>query len=139
MRARLVGLFAIGTSLALGAVAARADEKPRAGKQEQLGKKEQLGQQAQEGQLSGTVVKAEKNTLYIEHMGAVIPLKIVEGTKFSGEGLESSRDLFEGQEVRASFTVQGETTNVASSIHHKGILPESAPMQTEPGAASEKW
>jgi hypothetical protein len=67
-------------------------------------------------QLSGTVVRADAGTLYLEHMGAIVPLKIDDKTEFSGEGVKSSRDLTEGQEVRASFTVKNETTNVADRI-----------------------
>jgi hypothetical protein len=66
-------------------------------------------------QLSGTVVKADDKNVYLEHMGAVIPLKVDENTRFTGEGVKSSRDLTEGQEVRASFTVKG-TDNVADRI-----------------------
>lgn len=67
-------------------------------------------------ELSGKVVKADSRTLYLEHMGAIVPLKLDDKTEFAGEGLKSSRDLAAGQEVRASFTVEKETTNVATRI-----------------------
>ena len=75
---------------------------------------------AGERELSGTVVKADSRTLYLEHMGAVFPLKLDDRTEFSGAGVSSSRDLKEGQEVRASFTVEKKTTNVARRISVAG-------------------
>jgi hypothetical protein len=78
-------------------------------------------------ELSGTVVKADGKTLYLEHMGAVVPLKIDEETQFSGEGVKGSRDLSEGQEVRASFTVEDETTNVAQRITVAGAAEPRGP------------
>jgi hypothetical protein len=67
-------------------------------------------------ELTGKVVRSDKKTLYVEHMGAVVPLKIDRKTKFEGDTLKSSRDLKEGQEIRASFTVENGTNNVATSI-----------------------
>jgi hypothetical protein len=45
-------------------------------------------------------------------MGAAVPFKITKGTQFTGFGAKSSADLIEGQQVLATFTVEG-TTNVA--------------------------
>jgi hypothetical protein len=73
-------------------------------------------------ELSGTVVKASKTTLYLEHMGAIVPMRIDERTRVSGEGAKSPQDLVEGQVVRASFTVKG-TDNVADRITVAGRAP----------------
>jgi hypothetical protein len=66
-------------------------------------------------ELSGKVVRASSRTVYLEHMGAIIPVSVDEKTRFSGEGVKSTRDLKEGQEVRTSFTVKG-TANLAREI-----------------------
>jgi hypothetical protein len=66
-------------------------------------------------ELSGTVVKASKTMLYLEHMGAIVPMRIDEHTTVTGGGAKTPRDLVEGQVVRASFTVKG-TDNVADRI-----------------------
>jgi hypothetical protein len=92
-------------------------------------------------QLSGTVVKADAGTLYLEHMGAIVPLKIDDETEFSGEGVKSSRDLTEGQEVRASFTVKNETTNVADRIavaSASGRAPAGTGSQGTPPGGTER-
>lgn len=60
-------------------------------------------------------------------MGAVVPLKSDEKTEFSGEGVKSGRDLTEGHEVRASFTVTNETTNVAKRITIPSASGQPAP------------
>ncbi len=66
-------------------------------------------------ELTGKVVKAERKLLYVEHMGAVVPLKIDNKTKFE-DTLKSSKDLKQGQEIRASFTVENGTTNLATTV-----------------------
>lgn len=66
-------------------------------------------------ELSGTVVRADSKTVYLEHMGAIVPLSVDGKTRFSGEGVKGTRDLKEGQEVRTSFTVKG-TANLAREI-----------------------
>jgi hypothetical protein len=81
---------------------------------------------AGERELGGTVVKADSKTLYLEHMGAVFPLKIDDETEFSGAGVSSSRDLKEGLEVRASFTVEQKTTNLARRISVAGASGRSS-------------
>lgn len=67
-------------------------------------------------QLTGHVVRADNGTLWLEHMGAIVPLKLDRQTRVQGIGVKSPRDLREGQEVRASFEVKNKTTNVARSI-----------------------
>jgi len=71
-------------------------------------------------ELTGKVVRADKNTVYVDHMGAVVPLKIEPNTKFESAGITKANDLKEGQEIRASFTVKEKTTNVATAIWLEG-------------------
>lgn len=96
-----------------------------------------LGGTAETRELSGKVVKADSKTLYLEHMGAVFPLRIDEKTEFSGQGLSSSRDLSEGQEVRASFTVE-KTTNVARRISLASASGRAPPAAGSQGARPEQ-
>jgi len=98
MKARWVGVLTVGASVLLGATAVRADERTASDRKE----------------LSGKVVKSDASTLYLEHMGAVVPIEIGQGTSFSG--VQGSDQLAEGQEVRASFTVKDDTKNVADSV-----------------------
>jgi hypothetical protein len=100
-KARWVGVLAVGASVVLGAGVARADERAGA-------------RTGGERELSGTVIKSEVNTLYIEHMGAVVPFTIGRDTRFSG--VQSPGELAKGQQVRASFTLNGDTQNVAEQI-----------------------
>ncbi len=73
------------------------------------------GQQLGANQLMGRVVKSEKKTLYIEHAGAVVPLKIDKNTQFLGTDLTKAQDFKEGDQIRASFEVQS-TENIAKSV-----------------------
>jgi hypothetical protein len=100
MRARWVRALTVGASVLLAAGAARAGEG--------------TGASEDSKELSGKVIKSEANTLYLEHMGAVVPVEIASETRFSG--VQSANQLAEGQDVRASFTVQAETRNVAETI-----------------------
>jgi hypothetical protein len=100
MKSRWVGVLTVGASVLLGAAAARAAEGAAA--------------PAEKRELSGKVIRTEANTLYLEHMGAVVPVEIGRDTRFSG--IPSAGQLAEGQEVRASFTVRDDTKNVAHSI-----------------------
>ena len=67
-------------------------------------------------ELTGRVVKADNNTVYIEHMGAVVALKVDHNTKFESPAIRHAKDLQPGQEIRASFAVKNQTDNVARSI-----------------------
>jgi hypothetical protein len=100
MKSRWVGVLTVGASVLLGAAAARAAEGAAA--------------PGEKRELSGKVIRTEANTLYLEHMGAVVPVVIGRDTRFSG--IPSAGQLAEGQEVRASFTVRDDTKNVAHSI-----------------------
>ncbi len=72
------------------------------------------GQQAEQ-ELTGKVVKAQSNKVFIEHMGAVVELKTSSKTQFEGD-VKKAKDLKEGDEIRASFTVKNKTENEATSI-----------------------
>lgn len=65
-------------------------------------------------EISGRVIQASPSKLFLEHMGAVLEFDIASDAQFSG--VTSSRDLSEGQEVRASFTVENKTNNVVKRI-----------------------
>jgi len=67
-------------------------------------------------ELTGKIVKADKTMVWVDHMGAVVPLKIDQKTKFEGTSLTHAKDLKEGQEIRANFEVKNKTSNVAKSI-----------------------
>jgi len=114
MKARWVGVLTVGASVLLGAAAGRADERAAGGEKKEL---------------SGTVVKSDANTLYLEHMGAVVPIELDRGTRFSG--IKNADQLAEGQEVRASFTVKDETKNVADSVS-LGARPSATRAAPEP-------
>jgi len=94
-------VLVVGASVLLGAPSARAAEREGAA----AGEKKEL---------SGRVIKSEPNTLYVEHVGVVVPMEIGQETRFSG--VRSAAELAKGQEVRASFTVKNDTENVAESI-----------------------
>jgi hypothetical protein len=81
-----------------------------AGMQHQLSKNE----------LTGKVVRVDNNMVWIDHLGAVVPLKIENNTKFESAGVTRAKDLKEGQEIRANFTVKDKTTNVATTIWLEG-------------------
>jgi hypothetical protein len=84
----------------------------------QIGGSGQVGTQpmAGESELTGKVVRSDAKTVWIDHMGAVVPLTINASTVFEGGTITRARDLKEGQEVRASFEVQNKTSNVAKTI-----------------------
>lgn len=117
MKRELIGVF---SALALTAGgAAFAQQQP-----EQMGQAQQQQQQAQQPgaqTLTGEVVRVERDTLYLRHMGAVIPFKLDRQTQYQA-GL-TQRELREGTQVRAQFMVE-RTTNRATSI---------APAEQVPG------
>ncbi len=101
MKERSVAVLMVGASVLFGAAAARAEETAGAA----AGEKKEL---------SGTVIKSEANMLYVEHLGAAVPMEIGRETRFSG--VRSAAELAKGQEVRASFTVKNDTENIAEGI-----------------------
>lgn len=82
-------------------------------------------------EVTGKVVRADASTVWIDHMGAVIPLKIDANTRFESAGIAHRKDLKEGQEIRASFRVQDKVTNVADSIWLEGATGTA----TQPGSS----
>ena len=76
--------------------------------------------QLSKNELTGRVVRVDNNMVWIDHLGAVVPLKIETGTKFESAGVTRAKDLKEGQEIRANFTVKDKTTNVATAIWLEG-------------------
>ena len=96
----------------------------------------QMGQEMGAGnEIEGTVVKAEKKTVYLEHMGMVIPLKIDSSTKFTDAGVKNGSDFKEGEKVRANFSVKSKTENVATKVWRDtgtgGSGTESMPQPSE--------
>jgi hypothetical protein len=102
--------------------------------------------QLSKNELTGRVVRAENNMVWIDHLGAVVPLRIDANTKFESAGVTHARDLKEGQEIRANFTVKDKTTNVATAIWLEGatstgkagadsldMQPRSNPSAAAPG------
>jgi hypothetical protein len=79
-----------------------------------MGKGEVTGQ-VSGNQLTGRVVKSDKKMVWLEHQGAIVPLKIDKNTQFNDPSLKRASDLKEGDEIRASFEVR-KTDNVATSI-----------------------
>ncbi|NMO14990.1 RNA-binding protein [Pyxidicoccus fallax] len=77
--------------------------------------------QATAGQkeLTGKVVKADSKMVYVDHMGAVVPLSVDKSTTFGDPNVKRAKDLQPGMEIRASYEVQ-ETKNVAKSISMSG-------------------
>lgn len=65
-------------------------------------------------ELVGTVLKVEGQTLYMQHMGAVVPVELQKDTRY--EGVANKKALKHGQEIRTELVRQGLTTNVARSV-----------------------
>lgn len=79
-----------------------------------------MGSQSATGkEVTGKVVKADRNTVWIDMQGAVVPLKVDKSTQFTDQNIKRARDLQAGQEIRASLEVK-ETDNVAKSISLSG-------------------
>lgn len=106
MGKKLLGLCAAMTMLAAGGVYAQQEPPPQAGAMEEMHR----------GELTGKVVKADQKMVYVDYMGAIVPLKIESSTKFVDPQLKRAADLKEGQEIRASFKVDKKTNNVAETI-----------------------
>jgi hypothetical protein len=81
------------------------------GQSGQMGSAQQMGQK----QVSGTVVKSSASMLHLRTDNGIIPLKVGRDVKIDDPNVKRVRDLKEGQQVRASFDIQG-TDNVAKSI-----------------------
>jgi hypothetical protein len=66
-------------------------------------------------QITGRVVKSDRKTIWVEHAGAIVPLKVDKNTQFADPNLKRASDFKEGDEIRASFEVR-KTDNVATNI-----------------------
>ncbi|MHB8877508.1 MAG: hypothetical protein ACYC8T_27775 [Myxococcaceae bacterium] len=97
---------------------------PETGQSQRQQESEQAKKEMQH-ELTGQVVKVERDFVYIEQQGAVVPLKLDKDTQFKNL---SKTELKEGQEIRASFQVEGRTTNVAQEI---SSLPGDTGMEQQ--------
>ncbi|MHB8877514.1 MAG: hypothetical protein ACYC8T_27805 [Myxococcaceae bacterium] len=123
MTKKLTGLLAALALTVTGAAFAEGQQKKSA----EYGQKSEL----QQHQLTGQIVSVERNTVYLEQQGAIVPLKFDEKTKFS----QVKKDqLKEGQEIRATFMVKDLKDNVASEI---SLLSSGSPMEPEKGGSQE--
>ncbi|HEX8702228.1 MAG TPA: hypothetical protein VF815_25575, partial [Myxococcaceae bacterium] len=53
--------------------------------------------------------------VWVEHAGAIVPLKIDKQTQFGDANIKRAQDFQEGDQIRASFEVR-QTDNVATNI-----------------------
>jgi hypothetical protein len=83
-------------------------------------------------ELTGKVVKTDANTVWIEYSGAVVPLKVDANTHFEGASIKRARDLKEGEQIRASFTVNNRTDNLARTISLSSATGGSGLDTTKP-------
>ena len=100
---------------AMGGSGSTQQDPAMGGSGSAMGSQGAMGQK----QLTGRVVKADARTVWVDHMGAVVPLKVDKSTQFSDPSLKRAKDLQVGQEIRASYEVK-ETDNVARSISMSG-------------------
>jgi hypothetical protein len=133
MRRQAKMLLACGAALVMGVGAAHADERQKA----KAATPEQAGREAAAKEISGRVVQASPSRLFLEHMGAVVEFRIASDAQFSGGDVRSSSDLSQGQEVRASFTVENGTTNVAKRISLTREAGSAGPPHGGTGSATE--
>jgi len=70
----------------------------------------------QGNQLIGTVVESKSHTLYLQHMGAVVPVRVDKETKLEGLAGKKVTDLKSGDEVQVNFLVKNRIENVATRI-----------------------
>jgi hypothetical protein len=143
MTKKLMGLFASVALMSSGMAFAHSDKADKDKQtqtqsgtggsgpqgQQQSGQMGQSGQVGQSGtlgqggtadplsgnQITGRVVKSDRKTVWVEHAGAIVPLKIDKNTQFTGANLKRATDIKEGDQIRASFEVR-KTDNVVTSI-----------------------
>ena len=136
MMKRVAGLLA-GAALIGGLALAQADSTPSTSgiggsglNQDQSTLNQQATQAAVPGQASGqiavgektgnqligTVVESKSHTLYLQHMGAVVPLRVEKSTDLAGLAGKKLSDLKPGDEVQVSFQVKNKIENVATRI-----------------------
>jgi hypothetical protein len=115
MKKALIGMVAGVALVGLGATA-RADDTSMGSSTSTTMKKDTTTYEGLNNQLTGRVVKTDSSTVWVEHLGAVIPLKVDSNTRFDSASIQRAKDLKEGQEIRASFTINNKTDNLAKSI-----------------------
>ena len=98
---------------ATGALA-QGDE-PTQQRDPQQQQQDQMAQQ--ERQLTGRVLKADRNTVILEFENAAVPFQVQRDTEF--RGVTSAQSLREGQEVRASYELK-DNRNMLKSIEFMG-------------------
>ena len=149
MMKRLAGLLA-GAALVGGLALAQQDSTPATGgsglSQEQKPSMSpstmpgqatgQLDVQKQGTQLTGTVVESKSHTLYLEHMGAVVPVRVEKSTDLSGLSGKKLTDLKSGDEVQVSFQIKNKIDNVATRIEKSTATGGSGLGTTEEGRNS---
>ena len=115
MRTMLKG--ALAAAVLLGGGAALADDP-----QKQQGQMGQMGTDGRAGRHGADRARSSRarrpRSIVRSDQGAAIPLKIEKSTKFDDPAVKSSRDLKPGQEVRASYSLEG-TENVAKQVWTK--------------------
>ncbi len=126
---KLTGWFAAIALVTSSAALAEKRQQPQQ-QQEQIGaggagQAQMMGPQ----EITGEVVRVERNQLYLRHQGIIVPLRIEQKTQFGG-GL-TKEQLREGQQVRASFTVQDQVNNVATRIQPMGPGRGGAGMEQQ--------
>lgn len=146
MTRRFIGLLASVAFLSTGAAIAGGDKDKQAtggSGTEQTESTSTSGSMSSEGtggsgqELQGTVVKAEGKTLYVDHMGMVVPLRVDSSTQFKDPAIKRAQDLKEGDKIRASFTVKNKTQNLATEISREsgtGGAGMDQPADTSGGA-----
>ena len=87
-------------------------------------------------ELTGRVARTEPNQVWIEHEGALVPLRVEEGTRFEGELSEGQRfsrleQLSAGDEVRASFEIRDQKNNVAQTVELQQQQQQQQPQQPQ--------
>lgn len=84
-------------------------------KDEMGGSKDQMATaDVGEKEVTGTVVKSSRRLIHLRTDNGIIPIKVDKATQLD-PSVKNVRDLKEGQQVRASFDMEG-TDNVAKSI-----------------------
>ena len=68
------------------------------------------------GEISGKIVKRTGKTIFVDHMGLVVPVEIASATKFDDPKLKKAADLKKGDEVKLTVEVKNETQNVAQTV-----------------------
>lgn len=108
----LLAALAVVTLTLAGSRALAQQESPSATAQQTPAQPSGAKQATRE--ISGRVIEASQGKLFVDHMGAVVEFNIAPDAQFSG--VKSGNELSPGQEVRASFTIEDKTTNVAKRI-----------------------